>query len=178
MDQQEEPELTPPRPLPDTRSPATDADPKPFEAEAELSPAEASASAETDATGSDPDAAGDDAPAFAAAESPPEPQPAAAPADNGLKRILIGAGVAVVVVLVGAGFLWKTSSDLGALRREVAVLKAQTQRAQVAQQRGSLLRVRAELQALRQTLPPDLSLDLDKAEALLVGIDERLKASP
>lgn len=109
------------------------------------------------------------------ASTPPRSE---APAQEGsVRRIAIGAGVLALVLLVGAAFLWKALSGLGSLRQEVAVLKAQSQRSQIVQQRGSIQRARTELQILRQTLPADLAAEVDKAETVLVGLEERLKSS-
>jgi hypothetical protein len=101
----------------------------------------------------------------------------AEPRDTFPAHLVIGICVFGLCLLVGAAFLWKARSDLGTLRSEVAVLKAQSQRAHVLQERASILRVRAELQSLRLTLPADLALEVDRADAALSGVDDRLKAA-
>ena len=124
-------------------------------------------------------------PAEAATEGPSRDEPRDAPPPSGPRpddtfptHLLIGAGIFAFLLLVGAGFFWKAHSDRGSLQRDVSVLRAQVQRSQVLQELAALLRVRAELQALRQTVTQELALEVDKADGILTGIDERLKALP
>ena len=156
----------------DPESPPAEPDSWPAEAQGQREPSE-----EIPFDG-DLERTAEPAPAQPSEKSASEPRPPKAePKDTFPAHLVIGICVFVFFLLLGAAFLWKAHSDLGNLRSEVAVLKAQSQRAQVLQERAAILRVRAELQSLRLTLPPDLALEVDKADTALTGVDDRLKAS-
>jgi hypothetical protein len=111
--------------------------------------------------------------------APPKPEaPSALPFRLPDRRLLLAAAAVVFLALIGALLLFQARRDVSALQGELRALRAEVRRSQVLRDRGAVLRVRAELQALRQTLPPDLAPEVDKADALMGGIDERLKASP
>lgn len=141
---------------------------------------EAPAEAPTPPPGLDPaDEPSPSGPA-AAAGNAEEPTAAGVPTWLGLDRRLVAGAAAVVLVLVlffGA-LLGKARHDLQALRGELSALRAEVQRTQTIQDRGAVLRMRAELQSLRQTLPPALLSDVEAADAALRRIDQQLQALP
>jgi hypothetical protein len=95
-----------------------------------------------------------------------------------IERLLAAGAVVLLFTLIGALLLFQARRDVSALQGELKALRVEVRRSQVLQDRGAVLRARAELQALRQTLPPDLAPEIDKADGILGGIDARLKASP
>ncbi|MBI5014639.1 MAG: hypothetical protein HZB55_04005 [Deltaproteobacteria bacterium] len=117
-----------------------------------------------------------------AAAEPAEPSsaPAEVPKRPDRRRLLavVAAAVLLLLLLSGVLFLLRARRDVSALQGELRALREEVRRSQVQQERGAVLRVRAELQALRQTIRPDLATEIDKADALLGGIDDRLRASP
>lgn len=112
------------------------------------------------------------------AAPPPREPPPPTPSKGVDRRLLVAAAAAVLLVLLGVLLLVQARRDVSSLQGELKALRAEVRRSQVLQDRGAVLRVRAELQALRQTLPSALAPEVDKADQALGAIDERLKASP
>ncbi|MDW7710145.1 MAG: hypothetical protein SCH98_06690 [Deferrisomatales bacterium] len=90
--------------------------------------------------------------------------------------------VALVLVLLlawGGGLVtWQVRRDLGALEARVAAGLDRTERLEALQTRGALLRARAELEALRRGLPPELAAQVERAEALLEEVADRHAGDP
>lgn len=136
---------------------------------------------------SDRSVSSDDPDSSGGPDSPVKPERAeaapakpAAPLWFGLDRRLVAGAAAVVVVLVlfFGVLLGKARHDLDALRGELVALRGELHRSQAIHDRGAVLRMRADIQTLRQTLPADLSADVEAADAALRRVDERLRAMP
>lgn len=131
---------------------------------------------EPDELGGDPSAEGE--PAAAGPPEAPAPPAAALREKPDERRLyLIAAGAAAFLLLLTLVLFWQSRREVGALRDELAVVRLQARRSEVLQQQATLLRVRADLQGLRQTLPPDLAVEVDKADGALAGLSDRLRAS-
>ena len=124
----------------------------------------------------------EEAPGLGSAEEgrPGQTPSPAKPADNEKKDerrlYVVAACVAGALLLVTLLLFWQSRRDVAALRDQVATLSLQARRSELLQQQAALLRVRADLQGLRQTLPADLALEVDKADGVLAGVADRLRA--
>ncbi len=89
--------------------------------------------------------------------------------------------VAVVLVAVMLVFLWIGGTALSEMRRQISGLRARLDRVEAAladearaRNRAALGRVRADLRALRETLPPELAERVDRATEALSGVEAEL----
>ncbi|WP_025321980.1 hypothetical protein [Deferrisoma camini] len=89
--------------------------------------------------------------------------------------------LAVVLVAVMLVFLWIGGTALWGMRRQISGLQARLDRVEAsladetrARNRAALGRIRADLRALRETLPPELAERVDRAAKALSGVESEL----
>ncbi len=89
-------------------------------------------------------------------------------------------GLVLLLVLgwLGGTAVWQLRRDLRSLEGRLAGAQAHTARVETLQARAALLRVRADLEALRQTLPPELAAEVERADAILGGVAGQLSPQP
>lgn len=173
-------------PDPSLRAPSTDLPPP--EASPSPSPAEAAApEAPADAPGADPAASNGEG-EFAALEDEERlvEEAARRPAVGGAESSPRGRGdrtflLAVLALGILLFFGWAGGTAILQLRRDVTALEARlaevqadAQRAERLRARASLGRARADLEALRDALPPDLATELGPAFPALERLSRRL----
>jgi len=79
---------------------------------------------------------------------------------------------------LGGTAVWQLRRDLRALEGRLAGAQERASRVESHQARAALLRVRADLEALRQTLPADLAGEVTRADAILGEVADRVSSSP
>lgn len=110
-------------------------------------------------------------------DGPSEPDVEEPTRDQGWRvPALVGLALLLLVTLVGGVSVWKTREEVAALRAELQTVKEGARRTELLQARSALGRANAELTPLRESLPPELLEDLEKAQGLLNGLSERLRA--
>lgn len=106
------------------------------------------------------------------------PAPRAREAD---RTVVLGVVALVLFLLLGwlgGTAVWQLRRDLGALEARVGASEGRAARNEQIQARAALLRVQADLEALRQSLPADAAEDVLRAESLLRQVGERQAAEP
>lgn len=79
------------------------------------------------------------------------------------------AALVLVLVLgwVGGTVAWQLRRDLGALEARLAATQDRAARLEGLQAQAALLRVRADLEVLRQSMPEGLAAEVERADAIL-----------
>jgi hypothetical protein len=90
---------------------------------------------------------------------------------------IVGLALLLLLGLVGGVSLWRTRGEVSALRSDLQAIKEGARRAEILQARAAIGRAGAELEPLLESLPPGLSADVEKAQAILRGVSDSLKAS-
>jgi len=104
------------------------------------------------------------------------PVPRAREAD---RTVVVGAVALVVLLLLGAlggTAVWQLRRDVAALEARLAASEGRAARSEQIQARAALLRVQADLEVLRQSLPAEAAEDVARAESLLRQVGERQAA--
>lgn len=104
------------------------------------------------------------------------PAPRAREADRTVALAVVALVLFLLLGWLGGTAVWQLRRDLAALEARLEASEGRASRSEQIQARAALLRVQADLEALRQSLPADAAEDVAQAESLLRQVAERQTA--